>query len=65
MGVVERAHRIFIGRLEGQVDFPIGSYARTIRTISDPEIRLAVPPVADGPAEIHLPREAEHPQDLS
>jgi hypothetical protein len=44
MGVVESGHRIFVRRLESEVDFPVGSQAGPIR---DPERRFAVSAVAD------------------
>src|ERR1700740_675873 len=49
-GVVEGTDRAFVGGLEGEMDFPVWSHGGAV---GDPERRLAVPPVADGPAEIH------------
>jgi hypothetical protein len=60
MGVVERAHRVFVGRLEREVDFAIGTHAHRF---GDPERRLAGAALTDGPAEVHLTSEtqrAEH-----
>ncbi|HEY2399160.1 MAG TPA: hypothetical protein VGI23_02335, partial [Steroidobacteraceae bacterium] len=54
-GPVESAHGTFVGGRKGDVVFSIGSHAGTGRAFRDPERRLAVTAVSDGPAEIQLP----------
>jgi hypothetical protein len=56
---VESAHRVFVGGLEREMVFPIGSHAGAV---GDPKCRFAIAAVPDGPAEIHLSRESEHTQ---